>query len=806
MRDYPAIKLTLFFIAGILVQKIFRCQIELLLVVSSLLILLVVLILRLKNQNEFLKFLFAALSIVLAGQIHLALNQIVKTQYPFTDCKINDVKISGEVEDISLLNDKRMRIIISAANIERRNDEIPSAPVIVLCTVYDDSTKFINRIYSQLQIGNKVEIIGDLKKARERRNPGEFDYYQYLLSQNINTVMNVYSSGSIKILDKNTNQIPNLIFEIRKSIDRLITKFHSKEAAALLRGLLLADRSQIEYDLVESFINAGVVHVLAVSGLNVAYVVMVFIFLFGRFNTKFKITLSIAGICFYLVITTGPASVFRACLMAVFLMISQLTSRTFSINNSLAVSALVLLIIDPCALFDPGFQLSYSAVISIVYLYPKLKKFIEELKIKYRFLQNFLLFTSISVAAQIGTLPFTLIYFHKISIIALFANIIVIPVTGILNASVILTVILGSIWPWVGNIYGAANSLMTEWLFIFIRFAGRLDFSYLRINQFSLYDFIIYYMGLYPIIMIAMKAWSRKSKIIMILIVGVSILVYSKLDDSNLLINNKLTVFSIDVGQGDAALINFPDGTTALVDAGNCTQYFDNGGRVIKPLLERLGIEKIDFGIVSHIDSDHYGGFISLTNEGIIKKIIKPAPDSSSRKDIDFENLLMERNIPFEYFSKRRIRIANCNLYFLNDTAKIADTNFDSNNRSGVLKIVYGNTSFLFVGDLGVEGEEKILQDFGGFVKADYLKVGHHGSKTSSSESFIDAVKPKIGIICAGLFNNFNHPSPVILQRLAERNIHIERTDYDGGILYVSDGKKIEKIDWKNLENNILQN
>ncbi|MFH1195148.1 MAG: DNA internalization-related competence protein ComEC/Rec2 [bacterium] len=807
MKDYPTIKLTILFIVGIVLQKIVQLNFLLLLISFAVLLVFLIISSLIKNQKLLsIRQAFLVLAIVIFGQTYYSAFHLDEPQYPFSVAKIRDVQVTGIINDISLLKDDRFRIEIETAQITGTGIERLAKPINIICTVYDDTTNFMRGIYSELSIGNTVKISGDIQKAREKRNPGEFDYYKYLLTQNISAVLNVYQSENIVITNNETSLVKNSFFEIRKAIDKQIARLHDREAAALLRGLFLADRSQIEYDLVESFINAGVVHVLAVSGLNVVYVVMVFLFIFGRFNIKLKTILSIIAIIFYLIITTGPASVFRACVMAIVLMLSQLTNRSFNINNSMAIAALVLLFINPDDLFNPGFQLSFTAVLAIVFLYPKFKNFIDGFDIKYKLIKSFLLFLSVSIAAQIGTLPFTLLYFNKLSVVALFANIIVIPATGILNASAILTIILGSIFTWAGQVFGAANSIITEWTFAFVRFAGKLDFSYLRINQFSLFDSIIFYMAVFGCIYLMKKMWYRRNKIIASALIFGTAFFIMLLDNSQLLPEGKLSVFTVDVGQGDAIIIKFPDGQTALIDAGNRTPYFDNGERLLKPLLERLGISQIDYGFVSHIDADHYGGFISLVQSGLVKRIYKPSPDTSSKKDVAFQKLLDDNHVPFDYYSKKRIHISNCNLYFLNDTSAQSNYIFDSNNRSGVIKLVHGNNSFLFTGDLGIEGEELIVEQFDEFVKSDYIKIGHHGSKSSSSDLFLDAVNPDIGIISAGLFNNYKHPSPKVMTRLRNKNIAVSRTDFEGGILFISDGEKIEKINWKDSEINLLTN
>ena len=252
----------------------------------------------------------------------------------------------------------------------------------------------------------------------------------------------------------------------------------------------------------------------------------------------------------------------------------------------------------------------------------------------------------------------------------------------------------------------------------------------------------------------------------------------------------------VDVGQGDSFLIKFPNGKTALVDAGNTTITFDNGERVIIPLLNYLGIRKIDYGIVTHIDSDHYGGYVALILEGMIGEIIKPEIDSTLSKDVRFEDFIEERNIPITYFREERKIIDNTALYFLYDDEIKRISGESTNNRSGIFKLVYGEDSFLFTGDVEKEVEKFYADTYKHFLDSDVLKVGHHGSKTSTSYDFLNYVSPEISLISAGFKNKFGHPVFDVLERLTESGSIVYRTDTEKAIILKSDGKHITKINW----------
>jgi competence protein ComEC len=280
------------------------------------------------------------------------------------------------------------------------------------------------------------------------------------------------------------------------------------------------------------------------------------------------------------------------------------------------------------------------------------------------------------------------------------------------------------------------------------------------------------------------------------MILSATILIYSQFDDKELLDQNVLSVFMIDVGQGDSFLIKFPNGKTALIDAGEANPYIDNGERVIIPLLDNFRIRKIDYGFISHLDLDHYGGFVSLIHNDRIKEIFRPLPDSS-KKSLRLEKYLSQMKIKTRIYDKYSFDVGNVKIYFLNDPYNYSYKKFSSNDKSGVLKIVYGKTSFLFVGDCEHPGEYFLASNFGKMLDSDVLKVGHHGSATGSSNAFLSSVTPEISLVSAGIKNKFNHPSENVINSLEQINSMIYRTDRTGGVLLQSDGKNIKQINWK---------
>jgi competence protein ComEC len=796
LKDYPFIKFTLAFIVGILASGLFQYDLHYYPIIIFIIV-LVILLLTKYFRIRFYKIISSGLSLILIFIIGLliAKQSEIKIESPLNNYqKEKNTKLYAQVIDVEL---ERSFEIVFTASIDSLfiDNKIFASNDLLICKFRGDSLQR-KYLYNKLNSGNKIFLTGTYQKGRERRNPGEFDYDKYLKSNGITGLFISYQTDSVSILSNQKNYFKSLLHSARKEIDKIIHDLHAPQTAGLLRGLILADRSEIDYETKNEFINSGVVHILAVSGLHVGYVLVIFIFIFGRFGIYLRSILTIIGLLAFMFLTGVPPSVFRATLMAVVIIIAFLSNRSTNIINSISIAAFIILMINPNEIFNPGFQLSFSAVLAIGMLYPYFQKMIFKLHLKHKLVEYILLFFGVSLSAQIGTLPFTLAYFSKLSIIALFANLLVIPAVGVIIGIAFITIFIGSFTYGLAIYFAAANDLFSGWMIAFIKYTGSLDFSFLWIRNYSLYDAIIFYAGLILILFTLNNTSKSFLKISLVLILIISIFVYSRFDDKELLAENNLSVFMVDVGQGDAFLLKFPNGKTALIDAGEANPFIDNGERVIIPLLDYLGIGKIDFGFISHLDLDHYGGFVSLIYNKRIKEVFRPLPDSGS-KSIRLEKFLKDMKVKTGIYDKKSFVVGNAKIYFLNDPYNYYYKSFSSNNKSGIIKIVYGKTSFLFVGDCEHPAEYYLATNFENMLDSDVLKVGHHGSATGSSEAFLSLVSPDISLVSAGIKNKFNHPAESVINSLEEINSVIYRTDKVGAVLLESDGNEIKQVNWK---------
>lgn len=762
-------------------------------VVGTLLFIIIIVLVKFP-QAVILKSTTAFALILVIGALYLKVYNVDRITYPYEKVKIKKAVLFGKLTELELSREYEIRFQLITDSI-LINDSVYKVKHNYLCRVRDKDRRKLDSLYNVISNGNIITVSGTISKGREMRNPFEFNYQKYIENKGITGLVTVYNSDDLKITKHKTDYFSQLMFNIRNNLDKVITSLHTSQTSALLKGLLIGDRSEISDDINTEFINSGVMHVLAISGQHVAYILIIFILLFGRFNLYVKSFFTCIGLLVFLLITGFSASVFRAVVMALVIIAGFIKNRTTNAYNAIAVSAIIILLIEPNDLFDPGFQLSYSAVLGMISFGRYFSERIRSLKLQNSFIRFLLMLILVSFAAQIGTLPFTLYYFGKISISGILANIVVVPVSGIIISIGVFTLAVSPVSFWFAKTFALVNDVLCYYTIQFVHILGRWKYSYIPVNQFTLRNLIVSIVFILMLLILYKKLSGRAAKIIFVVLITANMALYASLDRIDYLPENKLTVMMVDVGQGDSFLLKFPNGKTALIDAGDASEYFDNGSKTLLPLLDKLGIDKIDYGFISHMDLDHYGGFISLIKNDKVKHIYKPQLDTSSKTDNKFVDYLKLHNVELSYYNKPKIEIGNVTLYFLN-----RQNNFSlsgKNDMSCVIFMKYGSSSFLFTGDIEKKEETNLIKKYDMLLKADVLKIPHHGSKTSSSISFLKTVSPKIALISAGVNNQFHHPALITLQKLNYCNARVLRSDLLGGVIMNSDGKQIKFIWWK---------
>lgn len=794
MKNYPFVVCSISFMVGILINDFAEINSVYLLVLLLLSILLLLISIQFK-ETQFRGLFIIALNLlflVLGSYIHQ--HQIENKKYLSTELKmIEDIIVIGSVTSVDLPKENVLTFEVRSDSI-RIGSVYQIEQVNLLCRLKDDDFG-LKKLFNKLLPGNEVRIEGTFQRGREDRNPGEFNYHNYLHTKGISGLLYTDDDYKVKIINWNYELVPAAIFKIRKFIESQISSMYNKQSSGLLRGLLLADRSGIDYETKTEFVNSGVMHILAVSGLHVGYIILIFIFAFGRFNVLTKSILTILGLIFFLFLTGTTSSVFRAVVMAAVVIIAYISNRSTSIYNSLAAAAFVVLIFNPGELFNPGFQLSFLAVLSIAVIYPIIQKYVTALKIKSKALSYVLLFMAVSFSAQIGTLPLTMIYFGKLSIVSLFTNLFVIPLVGVIVGISIFTLFIGILIPSVAAIFASANDFLINILFKTISYAGSDEYSFVYIRNFSAFDSIIFYAAIIFILVGIYKFRNLRAKVIFIILIIANSVLLSSVDNKKLLDDGKLSLMLLDVNRGNASLIKFPNGQIALINGGNASFYFDNGERIIKPLLTNLGIEKVDYAFISEMKIESFGGLISLIKNGSVEKVFKPEIDSHSFLDLSFKEFLLQNKISQKYFYNTALQIGDAKIFFLNtDRTHVNSIKDDS---PILMKIVYGNTSLLFTNYVNPSFGADFSNRFQKLLNSDVLIVSNAGGRNKISTKLLELVSPKIILISSSNQNKFDNSTSVNTSNLKKQQQNVFSTSEEGAVLLQSDGQIIKRIKWK---------
>ncbi len=651
--------------------------------------------------------------------------------------------------------------------------------------------------------GYQLSFRSIIQSPGQERNPGEFSYREYLALNNIYGTITVVGYSNVTISPERTTNpfFEYIIFPSKEFVSKTIRSAMTGDEANFLTGLLLGDRTDLSAEIKNAFMNTGTIHVLAVSGSHVVLVAEIIFVVVGllRFTGKPKYLLAIIFLLYYMYLTGATPSVVRATLMVILMYIGKLYEERTDVYNLLGASAVIILLLEPKQLFDVGFQLSFSAVFSIVYFYPKLNsavpKFPESID-KYKALSTVWQLFAVSLAAQIGTLPFTAYYFGKVSIVSLFANLIVVPLVEIIVTVGLSGAILGIASMWIASCFSEVNSVISVITLWFVKWAEQVPYAIVNTATFGLKETIFYS----AVIGILFNIGNRdiQKRLIFISIVAANCFLFLSLFDHEV---KRLKVTFLDVGQGDGAVIQFPSGETVVVDAGPKTPGVDAGERTVAPFLRRSGISQIDAIITSHPHADHLGGVPFLMRNFSVHTTIDADQRAQSNLFTDYEQL-EQKCVQITARAGMILNYGGARLYVLHPTQRFIDTDSsngysDLNQSSVVFKLQYGTTSILFTGDAETEAEEQLVDVYGDFLRSDLLKAGHHGSSTSSSEMFVSAVQPRDVVVSVAKFNKFRHPSKKVISRFHQHQIVVHRTDEEGAVIFESDGEELHVVSWR---------
>ena len=633
----------------------------------------------------------------------------------------------------------------------------------------------------QFEYGDIVVLNGIFQNVRSFKNPGGFNYAKSLKKKNIYGTIKL--NKHIKIGKKNTWY--GIFARINNIFKRKINdNFDDSKTSGILIALLLGDKSNVEDKIRESINENGLAHILAISGMHIGCINIIFQYLLNVFlkdKRKKKIIIIIILIVFGLIIGFMPSAE-RAIIMAVLVIGAKLVNRKSNDIVSINLASLIILVYNPYYLFDSGFLLSFGATIGIVCLFPRINKF----KFKNSFVKYLVESFLLSISINILIFPIMIYFFKKISISFIFTGLILSPLVLVIEIFGVL--ILFSPKALI-SVYGTFVKFLIN---IFIKIS-EINIAKFFLKVPSLLEIILYYL-LFLLIMSCRSRKILKDFIKMLIIVVIASIILQLGIES---LKTEMYIYFVDIGQGDCTLVVTPGKHTVLIDGGGDENY-DIGRNVLVPYLLFKKIDKIDYIIVSHFDTDHVGGLLTVMEELKVENVVISRQGEDSENYRKFREIVEKKKIKVQIVEQGdRLKIENdayLDILWPNNENLISDNAL--NNNSIVCKLSYKDFSMLFTGDIEEKAEKQILNEYKNnleILKSTIIKVAHHGSKTSSTKEFIEAVKPEIALIGVGENNTFGHPDINVLERLTKCGAKIYRTDKMGEItIIVSRNKKIK--------------
>ena len=624
-----------------------------------------------------------------------------------------------------------------------------------------------------IKYGDSLYIEGEFKQPEEARNYKGYNYKQYLKTKKI---IGTVELEKAKIL-KSSNG--SFIHNIQKYIKDTINGTLTDEEGNLLLAILLGDKDKLSEDIQESFKTSNLSHMLAVSGAHVSYIILGLTYvlqnsIIGKKNGKI---VCIIFLLVFMAITNFTPSVTRACIMAVLTLFSGIIYRKSDVYTNISVAALITLIFNPYNLLDLGFQLSYGGTIGIIIFIKR----IQEKKSNSKVINYIKQMALVSIYANIIIIPIMMYHFNTVSFTFIISNIMASPILGIIVITGFLFIITSITVKPLTSLIAIFIKPILSILIKISQICSKLPFSNILVVTPYMFNVISYY----AIILYCIKSKkNNKCKIIiclLIVLILINFIIY--------IFPQKLRIFFIDVGQGDSTLIITPDKKTVLIDGGG-SDSFDVGEKVLLPYLLDRRILKVDYVLISHFDTDHCGGILTIMEKVKVKNIIISEQAEHSENYERFKKLMIHKKIRLIEVKKGdKIKIGRYSEFkILFPTSRLLSEN-PLNNNSIVAQFNYNNFKMLFTGDIEKLAEQQILKAEKAEIRADILKVAHHGSKTSSIPEFIKAVKPKIALIGVGKNNTFGHPNQQTIKNLENIKCRIYRTDLQGEIIIKIDQK-----------------
>ena len=600
--------------------------------------------------------------------------------------------------------------------------------------------KYQDKEFNNLLYGDKIKVKGTLITPSKNTNQNTFNYQKYLYYKKIYYLVEATSINKIA----NNN---NYLYTIKNTLYQKINKLKSSN---YIKTLLFCDNT-LSKEIKESYRINGISHLFSVSGMHINFFVSIIYLYLNKitYNKRIKYLITNIFIIAYLILFPS-SSLLRSAVMSILYSINYLLKLKIKKIDILLLTLGVSLLINPFIIYDLGYIYSYTITFFLVLSSSTLKKKNKINKIIYISLLSFLV-----------SVPITIYNSYEINIISILLNIILVPIISII---ILPLTILTYIFPILDSIlYLFTNTLETISLFI-----SKINITKIIFPKPSLLIIVLYYI-------IFLLSYQNKKYFYLNIILLIIIYISPYL-------NSNFEVVMFEVGEADCHLIKYPyNKNTILIDTGKNEYKIKNE---VIPYLKSIGIKKIDYLIITHGDEDHIGGSITLINNFQVKNVIL---NKGTFTDIEKELIknLNKKKIPYQ-ININKINLSNHTIYLLNNTKYN-----NENDNSIITYFTYQKYKFLYMGDASITTEDNLLENYN-LNNISILKVGHHGSNTSSSKDFISQINPSISLISVGKNNIYHHPNKEVINNLSKSRIY--RTDINNMVKLTINSKGILKV------------
>ncbi len=568
----------------------------------------------------------------------------------------------------------------------------------------------------------------------------------------------------------------NFINKTRGYCQKIFSKYLSGQKLALAQAIFIGEKKNLSYETNNSFQVSGLMHILAISGLHVGIFVSTFYYFLQAIGLSpvNRSIFIIIFLIFFIFFTGASPSVIRASFMAIWILFYRLMGRGTDILASLSSVGFIMLASNPYLIFQTSFQLSFCAILSLIFIYP----FLNNIVVSFYPRMKYIIISTLSV--QLGLTPFLINYFHAYSITSVFSNLIVLPTLPCLLITLVLGITGGILSESFAGLFFSAQKFLLDYILFVCSITSKIPGAEIKIVNISLLCSGVYYLLLFCIFVYLHRLNKRYSvSFLIMLIVGlITVNIWFGWCKSHP--PSSIEVTFLDIGQGDSILIRTPEGLNVLVDGGPSDFKLEDK-------LNRKGITKLDLVVLTHPHSDHFEGLKLLVERYKLGQVFFPSHVYRNKDFLFFKETIERKKISnTKVFKGDSFTFGKLFIQVLNPPNEKIQSDSLENDNSLVLKVTYQEFEVLLTGDIEEEGILSLLNN-NYDLEADVLKVPHHGGSTSVFEELLENIKPKIAVISVGKYNDFGHPSKQTISLLAEYS-KIYRTDTSGNVKIASDG------------------